>query len=65
MSARILTPPEAHRARREAADELYFALDGLLAEFEKFSRYGSPIAHAANEKMTRARNALAKARGDQ
>jgi hypothetical protein len=61
--SRILTPQEAHRARKEAADDLYFALDGLLSEFEKFSRYGSPIAHAANDKMTRARNALAKANG--
>jgi hypothetical protein len=65
VRTRILTPQEAHRARVEAADDLYFALDGLLIEFEKFSRYGSPIAHAANDRMTFARNALAKARGEQ
>jgi hypothetical protein len=34
------------------------ALKDLLAEWDKFSRYGSPIAKAANEAVTKARAAL-------
>lgn len=44
-----------------AFDETLATLKGLLAEFEKFSRYGSAIAHEANESMRAARAAIAKA----
>ena len=35
------------------------ALRGALAEWDKFARYGSPIARAANERINTARTALA------
>jgi hypothetical protein len=41
----------------EAARE---ALAGMVAEWDKMTRYGSPLAKAANENLTRARAALAK-----
>lgn len=46
-----------------AAPEMLAALRGLLAEFDKFSRYGSPIARAANEARTLARAVIARATG--
>ncbi len=46
-----------------AAPEMAEALEGMLAEWDKFTRYGSPIAKASNERVNFARAALAKARG--
>ena len=34
------------------------ALEGLLMEWDKLTRYGSPMAKAANERVTAARAAL-------
>lgn len=44
-----------------AAPDLYEALEGMLAEWDKLTRYGSPIAKASNEAVNFARAALAKA----
>jgi hypothetical protein len=41
-------------------EELVEALTGIIREFEKFSRYGSPIAMQANEAVNYARALLAK-----
>ena len=35
------------------------AIEGLLAEWDKLTRYGSPMAKAANERIAFARTALA------
>ena len=40
--------------------ELIRALEGMLIEWDKFSRYGSPIAKAANERVNFAREVLDK-----
>lgn len=45
-----------------AAPELLAALEALLAEWDKLTRYGSPMAKNANESVTFARAALSKAR---
>lgn len=57
---------ERRRAQRlaDAAPDLLAALKAMVAEFEKFSRYGSPIARDANEAMRQARAAIAKATGE-
>jgi hypothetical protein len=47
----------------KAAPELLAALKAMVAEFEKFSRFGSPIAMTANEAMRTARAAIAQAEG--
>jgi hypothetical protein len=47
-----------------AAPDLLAALRAMVAEFEKFSRYGSPIARDANEAMRAARSAIARATGE-
>jgi hypothetical protein len=39
-------------------EELRAALRGMLDEWEKLSRYGSPMAKAANERVNAARRAL-------
>ena len=44
-----------------AGPDLRTALVGMLAEWDKFTRYGSPIAKASNERVSAARAALAKA----
>jgi hypothetical protein len=44
-------------ARAEIA-ALREALEGMLHEWDKFTRYGSPMAKAANENVARARAAL-------
>lgn len=41
-------------------DDLVAALKGMLSEWEKFSRYGSPLAKSANERVNAARAALAR-----
>lgn len=41
--------------------ELIAALTGMLTEWDKFTRYGSPMAKSANEPVAFARAALAKA----
>ena len=50
----------AHRDAVERA-ELLVCLQGMLAEWDKFTRYGSPIAKAANERVNAAMAAVAKA----
>jgi hypothetical protein len=35
-------------------------LDGMIAEWEKMTQYGSPLAKGANEQLGRARFALAQ-----
>jgi hypothetical protein len=39
--------------------EMREALEGMIAEWDKMTRYGSPLAKAANENLTRARAILA------
>lgn len=43
------------RARYEA---LMAALKGMIEEWDRLSRYGSPMAKAANERVANARAAL-------
>ena len=43
-----------------AAPDLLEACKGLLYEWEKFTRYGSPLAKAANERVAFARAAIAR-----
>ena len=45
-----------------AFDDLVTGLEAMIAEWEKMTRYGSPLAKAANENLQRARAALAKAK---
>ena len=52
---------EANARLIAAAPKLLAALGAMVAEFDKFSRYGSPIAREANEAMRAARAAIAKA----
>jgi len=40
--------------------ELRAALEGMLLEWDKLARYGSPIAKAANERVNAARAAIRK-----
>lgn len=50
--------------RQQALEErgkLIDALQGSLAEWDKFTRYGSPMAKAANERIAHARDVLALA----
>lgn len=42
--------------------DLVLACEGLLAEFDKLTRYGSPMAIAANEAVAFARAAVASTR---
>jgi hypothetical protein len=44
--------------QRARIKELETALQGMLDEWEKLSRYGSPMAKAANERVNAARRAL-------
>jgi ribosome recycling factor len=46
--------------QRQAAEieQLKAALQGMLDEWEKLARYGSPMAKAANERVNAARRAL-------
>lgn len=46
------------RAFVEREAELVGALEGMLAEWDKFTRYGSPMAKASNENVNRATAAL-------
>jgi hypothetical protein len=51
-----------HMSARELmmhADTLGKALEGMLAEWDQLTRYGSPLAKAANERVQFARGALA------
>jgi len=47
----------AQQARIEA---LTGALEGMLAEWDKLTRYGSPLVKAANENVNRARSAISE-----
>lgn len=40
--------------------ELVRALEGVLYEWDKFTRYGSPIAKSANERINYAKQVLEK-----
>lgn len=60
----ILTPEQARQCAQKHGWETLLALEGMLAEWDKFTRYGSPMAKAANERVNYARRAAAKARGD-
>jgi hypothetical protein len=42
----------------EQRDKAREALKGMLHEWDKFTRYGSPIAKASNENVNRARDVL-------
>jgi hypothetical protein len=44
-----------------AAPDLLKALAGMLVEWEKFTRYGSPIARDANENVRLAKAAIERA----
>jgi hypothetical protein len=48
-------------ALRSRQAELLGALKGMLAEWEKFTRYGSPLAKASNENVARAQAAIKRA----
>ena len=39
-------------------ERLRAALEGMLMEWDKLTRYGSPMAKAANERVAAARRAL-------
>ncbi len=54
---------QRERRLADAAPDLLAALKAMVAEFDKFSRYGSPLARDANEAMRAARAAIAKAEG--
>lgn len=47
-----------------AAPTMLEARRGMLREWDKLTRYGSPIAKAANERVAFARAAIAAATGD-
>jgi hypothetical protein len=49
-----------HRSEGDAQkiEQLKAALKGMLDEWEKLARYGSPMAKAANERVNAARRAL-------
>jgi len=51
---------ECTRLRVEKAG-LVAALQGMIIEWDKLSRYGSPMAKAANDLVNNARAAIAKA----
>jgi len=44
---------------REEIDAMMEALEAMVAEWDKMTRYGSPLAKAANENLKRARAVLA------
>lgn len=64
LNAAIIARREANARLISAAPELFEAASALLAEFEKFSQYGSPMAVRANDAMNIAYAALRKARGE-
>jgi hypothetical protein len=49
---------------RASNKKLVEALEGMVLEWEKLARYGSPIAKAGNERANAARAAIAKAKGE-
>lgn len=52
---------EQEAARMLAANDLLNATKGMLREWDQLTRYGSPMAKAANERVAFARAAVAKA----
>jgi len=59
-------PIEEQRANAHlfaGSGELLAAAKGMLAEWEKLTRYGSPIAKASNQNVNRLVGAIAKAEG--
>lgn len=53
-----LIPTAELAALRDERDRARAALAGMLLEWDKFTRYGSPMAKAANERVAAARAAL-------
>jgi hypothetical protein len=51
-----LEEAEAGNDRRE--EQLRSAIEGLLSEWDKLTRYGSPMAKTANERVAAARKLL-------
>jgi hypothetical protein len=54
---------DANARLMAAAPDLLRALEGMLAEWEKFTRYGSPIARDANENARFAKVVIAQIEG--
>jgi chromosome segregation ATPase len=52
------SPVKTLLAAKAKIEELQAALRGMLDEWERLSRYGSPMAKAANERVNAARRAL-------
>jgi len=51
-------PCIGYRERRAEIERLRAALEGMLMEWDKLTRYGSPMAKAANERVAAAHRAL-------
>ena len=51
-------PCIGYRELRAEIERLRAALEGMLMEWDKLTRYGSPMAKAANERVAAARRAL-------
>jgi hypothetical protein len=49
---------EEIRLMREQNTKLRGAIEGLLTEWDRLTRYGSPMAKAANERVAAARRLL-------
>lgn len=58
-AANASPPPSIPEREKQLAD----ALRGMLAEWDKLTRYGSPLAKAANENVNRAKVAIAALEG--
>jgi hypothetical protein len=58
----IVVAVNSHAKHKATIKELSEALEGMLNEYDQASRYGSPMARAANERVTFARAALAAAK---
>lgn len=52
---------ELWHAAQARERQMVEALEGLLAEWDRFTQYGSPLAKAANSRVAAARAALASA----
>lgn len=63
-TAILATRDATIKALREANAKQREALEGMLMEWDKFTRYGSPMAKAENERVNFARAALTREPGD-
>jgi len=59
----IIGTRSANAKMKAELARLQEALEGMVAEWEKMTRYGSPLAKAANENLIRARAALTGSKG--